>query len=39
MATCSRRGAENPSEQKFCGECGNGLAAACASCGMQNAPE
>jgi Adenylate and Guanylate cyclase catalytic domain/Double zinc ribbon len=29
---------ENPPEQKFCGECGARLAAACASCGASNPP-
>ncbi len=38
MATCSSCGAENPSEQKFCGECGNPLTAVCPSCGTQNPP-
>ena len=31
-------GAENPPEQRFCGQCGNSLAAACPACGTQNAP-
>ncbi|MDQ3895393.1 MAG: zinc ribbon domain-containing protein, partial [Actinomycetota bacterium] len=38
MATCSSCGAENPSEQKFCGECGNRLTAVCPSCATQNPP-
>jgi class 3 adenylate cyclase/tetratricopeptide (TPR) repeat protein len=36
---CTSCGKENPSEQKFCGECGLRLGAVCPSCGSQNAPE
>src|SRR5262249_23868925 len=36
--TCASCGTENPSGQKFCGECGAALAAVCAECGMSNAP-
>ncbi len=38
MTTCSNCGAENQSGQKFCGECGNALAATCGSCGAANPP-
>jgi class 3 adenylate cyclase/tetratricopeptide (TPR) repeat protein len=38
VTTCSECGAENPSEQRFCGQCGNHLAAGCPACGAQNAP-
>ena len=38
MITCSNCGAENPSGQKFCGECGMALAATCSSCGAANPP-
>ena len=38
MITCSNCGAENPSGQKFCGECGTALAATCSSCGAANPP-
>ncbi|MGZ8702031.1 MAG: zinc-ribbon domain-containing protein, partial [Gaiellaceae bacterium] len=36
--TCTSCGAENPVGQKFCGECGNALAAVCSSCGAANPP-
>jgi class 3 adenylate cyclase/tetratricopeptide (TPR) repeat protein len=35
---CSTCGAENPSGQKFCGECGSPLVRACPSCGAANPP-
>ncbi|HEU0304671.1 MAG TPA: adenylate/guanylate cyclase domain-containing protein [Gaiellaceae bacterium] len=38
MITCSNCGAESPSGQNFCGECGTALAATCASCGAANPP-
>ena len=38
MISCSNCGAENPSGQKFCGECGAVLAATCSSCGAANPP-
>jgi ribosomal protein L40E len=38
VITCSSCGAENPSGQKFCGECGTALAATCSSCGAANPP-
>ncbi len=28
----------NPETNRFCGDCGNGLAAACANCGTENPP-
>src|SRR4030095_590774 len=31
-------GTENPSGQKFCGDCGSALAVACSSCGSANPP-
>jgi class 3 adenylate cyclase/tetratricopeptide (TPR) repeat protein len=36
VISCSNCGAENPSGQKFCGECGTALAATCSSCGAAN---
>jgi class 3 adenylate cyclase/tetratricopeptide (TPR) repeat protein len=33
---CSRCSAQSPSGQKFCGECGAGLALGCSSCGTAN---
>ena len=36
---CPRCQHENPSGQKFCGECGARLAAACSACGASNPPE
>jgi len=30
---------ENPPAQKFCGECGARLTAACSACGASNPPE
>ena len=38
MTSCSNCGAENPSGQKFCGECGTALAATCGTCGAANPP-
>jgi class 3 adenylate cyclase/tetratricopeptide (TPR) repeat protein len=38
MMTCPQCGAENPPGQRFCGQCGNALAAGCPACGAQNAP-
>jgi class 3 adenylate cyclase/tetratricopeptide (TPR) repeat protein len=35
---CSRCQHENPSGQKFCGECGARLAASCPACGASNSP-
>ena len=39
MAACSNCGAENPSDHKFCGECGAVLAVPCSSCGKANPPD
>src|SRR6476660_953831 len=36
--SCSNCGAENPSEGKFCNECGASLRRTCASCATPNAP-
>ena len=36
---CPRCQHENPPAQKFCGECGAGLTAACRACGASNPPE
>jgi class 3 adenylate cyclase len=36
---CPRCQHENPSGQKFCGECGTRLAAACLACGASNPPD
>jgi predicted ATPase/class 3 adenylate cyclase len=35
---CPRCGNENAAGQRFCGGCGNALAALCASCGASNPP-
>ena len=35
---CSNCGHENAAGQKFCGNCGNSLAAACSNCGAENPP-
>ncbi|MGZ4210724.1 MAG: zinc-ribbon domain-containing protein, partial [Actinomycetota bacterium] len=35
---CPNCGTENETGRKFCGECGNPLAAVCGSCGSANAP-
>jgi class 3 adenylate cyclase/tetratricopeptide (TPR) repeat protein len=36
--TCASCGAANEAGRKFCGECGNRLAATCPSCGTANGP-
>src|SRR5215831_9562468 len=36
MPLCANCGAENPDGQRFCGSCGNALAAICSSCGAAN---
>ena len=36
MSLCGNCGAENPLGQRFCGSCGNALAAVCPSCGSTN---
>src|SRR5262245_38516222 len=36
MSVCRNCGAENPLGQRFCGSCGNALAAVCPSCGSPN---
>ena len=36
---CPRCQHENPTGQKFCGECGARLAAPCSACGASNPPE
>ena len=36
---CPRCQHENPSGQKFCGECGARLAALCSACGASNSPD
>jgi class 3 adenylate cyclase/tetratricopeptide (TPR) repeat protein len=36
--TCPQCGHENPINQKFCGDCGAGLAAVCRGCGTTNPP-
>ena len=33
MSACSKCGGENPAGQRYCGSCGESLAAACPSCG------
>jgi class 3 adenylate cyclase len=33
---CSKCGAENPSDKKFCGDCGAALANRCRKCGVEN---
>jgi class 3 adenylate cyclase/tetratricopeptide (TPR) repeat protein len=38
MPACSNCGAENPTGQKFCGDCGEALATVCSSCGSPNPP-
>src|SRR5215472_8418531 len=38
MPGCTNCGAENPVGQKFCGNCGAGLATICSSCGTSNPP-
>ena len=39
MSGCPACGAESPSGQRFCGQCGTPLARACATCGAENPPE
>jgi class 3 adenylate cyclase/tetratricopeptide (TPR) repeat protein len=39
MRQCPNCGKENPSEQKFCGECGARLGSVCPACQAQNPPE
>jgi predicted amidophosphoribosyltransferase len=36
---CFRCQAENPTETRFCGECGAPLAAGCPSCAAHNPPD
>jgi predicted ATPase/class 3 adenylate cyclase len=38
VTTCPQCGAESPTGQRFCGQCGNPLDAGCPACGAQNAP-
>src|SRR5579862_5463540 len=38
MPVCENCGAENRVGQKFCGNCGAGLATVCSSCGSSNPP-
>ena len=38
MTVCSKCGAENQADAKFCGECGVGLAALCPACSTANEP-
>jgi len=38
VTSCASCGAQNTLGQKFCGECGAGLAALCPSCGTANQP-
>lgn len=33
---CANRGAENPPDKRFCGDCGSPLAAVCVACGAEN---
>ena len=35
---CSNCGSENPSDRKFCGECGAQFLLRCAKCGKENVP-
>jgi class 3 adenylate cyclase len=35
---CSKCGAENPSDKKFCGDCGAVLSNRCPKCGVENPP-
>jgi class 3 adenylate cyclase len=35
---CSKCGAENPSDKKFCGDCGAALGNRCPKCGVENPP-
>jgi class 3 adenylate cyclase/tetratricopeptide (TPR) repeat protein/ribosomal protein L40E len=36
---CPSCGAKNPSDKRFCGDCGSPLAAVCPSCGASNPPD
>ena len=38
MTVCASCGAENPTGQKFCGQCGSPLSVLCPSCGSPSAP-
>jgi class 3 adenylate cyclase/tetratricopeptide (TPR) repeat protein len=38
VTICSSCGAENPVENRFCGDCGSPLTVFCASCGASNPP-
>jgi len=38
VTTCSNCGAENPSDSRFCGDCGGELAVSCSACGASNPP-
>ncbi len=38
MIACAACGAESPSGQRFCGQCGSPLAHTCAACGAENPP-
>jgi len=38
VTPCSQCGVENPTGQRFCGQCGSPLAVECPACGAQNAP-
>src|SRR5580658_556257 len=35
---CSKCGAENPADRKFCGECGTRFSLLCPKCGKENGP-
>jgi adenylate cyclase len=35
---CSNCGSENPSDRKFCGECGAQFLLRCSKCGKENVP-
>ena len=35
---CTKCGTENPSDRKFCGECGNRFSLRCPACGKENTP-
>ena len=39
MTTCSACGTEATAGQRFCGRCGNPLAAPCPNCGTENPPD
>ena len=36
MIACPNCGAENPAENRFCGDCGSSLAVTCDKCGAEN---